>query len=78
VGDDEQGIGGIEAESHDVEFRHAETIVDGRADPQVRGRRPRRPARVLQDADVVVPAADRGRPARTGGSAPPMPPKLTV
>jgi hypothetical protein len=29
VGHDEQGIGGIEAESHDVEFRHAETIVRG-------------------------------------------------
>jgi hypothetical protein len=35
--------------------------------PPVRGRRPRRPAGSLQDADTVVPAAGRGRPARTGG-----------
>src|ERR1035437_9664966 len=34
------------------------------ADPLVRGRRPRRPSR------AVVPAAGRGRPARTRGSAP--------
>src|ERR1035441_8435524 len=42
----------------------------GGADPLVRGRRPRRPAGALQDADVV-PAAGRGRPARSRGSAPP-------
>src|ERR1035441_9950569 len=35
----------------------------GGADPLVRGRRPRRPAR-------FIPAAERGRPARTRGSAP--------
>src|ERR1019366_3041139 len=39
------------------------------------GRRPRRPAGALQDADVVVPAAGRGRPGPEGtptrGSAPP-------
>src|ERR1035437_4738980 len=35
------------------------------ADPLVRSRRPRRPSR------TVDPAAGRGRPARTRGSAPP-------
>src|ERR1035438_8583216 len=34
---------------------------------------PRRPAGAPQDADVVVSAAGRGRPARTRGSAPPGP-----
>ncbi len=38
--------------------------------PPVRGRRPRRPARGLQGADIEVPDAGRGRPARTRGSAP--------
>ena len=37
---------------------------NGGADPQVRGRRPRRPARTLQDADRIVPAAGRGRDPR--------------
>jgi len=41
------------------------------ADPPVRGRRPRRPARVVEEADTAAPAAGRGRPARTRGSAPP-------
>src|SRR5674476_1329996 len=41
--------------------------------PLDRGRRPRRPARTLQDADPVVPDAGRGRPAQTGGSAPQLP-----
>src|ERR1035441_6194090 len=36
--------------------------------------RPRRPARALHDADPVVPAAGRGRPAQTGGPAPHRPP----
>src|SRR5664279_5560208 len=45
--------------------------MKGGADPLVRGRRPRRPAGTLQDADVAVAAAGRGRPARTRGSAPP-------
>jgi hypothetical protein len=40
-------------------------------DPLVRVGRPRRPAGALHDADTVGPAAGRGRPARTGGSAPP-------
>src|ERR1035441_3192188 len=44
----------------------------GGADPLVRGRRPRRPAGTLQGADIVGPAAGRGRPARTRGSAPPF------
>ena len=35
--------------------------------PLVRGRRPRRPAGALHDADTVGPAAGRGRPARTRG-----------
>src|ERR1019366_4029139 len=43
----------------------------GGADPLVRGRRPRRPAGALHDASIVGPAAGRGRPARTRGSAPP-------
>ena len=42
--------------------------------PPVRGRRPRRPARALQDAEIVAPDAGRGRPARTRGSAPPIRP----
>src|ERR1035437_332296 len=33
----------------------------------IRRHRPRRPARTLQDADIVVPAAGRGRPPRTRG-----------
>src|ERR1035438_7296126 len=41
------------------------------------GRRPRRPARAVLDADSVVPAAGRGRPGPEGtptrGAAPPMP-----
>src|ERR1035438_5148546 len=48
---------------------YLQVLGGGGADPLVRGRRPRRPARALQDADVVVLAAGRGRPARTGGSA---------
>src|ERR1017187_1329593 len=44
----------------------------GGADPLVRGRRPRRPVRTLQDADALFPAAGRGRLARTRGSAPPL------
>src|ERR1022692_1626089 len=44
-------------------------LIVGRP-PPVRGRRPRRPARALHDADPIVPAAGRGRPARTRGSAP--------
>src|ERR1035441_6904174 len=44
---------------------------NGGADPLVRGRRPRRPAGALHGADIVGPAAGRGRPARTRGSAPP-------
>src|SRR5450759_4379991 len=46
------------------------TCINGGAVPLDRGRRPRRPACALQAADPVVPAAGRGRPARTGGSAP--------
>src|ERR1035438_8311588 len=38
----------------------------GGADPLVRGRRPRRPACTLQDADAVVPAAGQGCPADQG------------
>src|ERR1035438_8263591 len=30
------------------------------------------PSRALPDAGIAVPAAGRGRPARTGGSAPPL------
>src|ERR1035441_2844465 len=45
--------------------------------PLVRGRRPRRPAGALPGADVVVPAAGRGRPGPEGtptwGSAPQEP-----
>src|ERR1022692_3012819 len=37
------------------------------------GRRPRRPAGAPPDADIVVPAAGRGGPPRTRGSAPPFP-----
>ena len=40
------------------------------ADPLVCGRRPRRPARAWQSAGTTVPAAGRGRPAQTRGSAP--------
>src|ERR1035438_6080343 len=48
--------------------------IDGGADPQVRGRRPRRPAHTLQSADIVISAAGPGAPAGTRGSAPPKPP----
>src|ERR1019366_8115840 len=34
--------------------------------PPVRGRRPRRPARTVQHADPIVPAAERGRPGPEG------------
>src|SRR5450755_3007594 len=44
--------------------------------PPVRGRRPRRPAGALLDADADVSAAGCGRPARTGGSAPPRKPSV--
>src|ERR1035438_1968799 len=50
----------------------------GGADPLVRGRRPRRPAHTWQGADIVVPPAGRARPARTRGSAPPVPPVLQL
>src|ERR1035438_7754100 len=50
----------------------------GGADPLVRGRRPRRPAHTWQGADIVAPAAGRGRLARTRGSAPPLPPDLQL
>src|ERR1035441_8630207 len=39
-------------------------------DPLVCGRRPRRPACVLQNGVAAVPAAGRGRAAQTRGSAP--------
>src|ERR1017187_8066380 len=48
------------------------TSIHGGEVPLDRGRRPRRPVRTRQDADVVVSAAGPGGPARTGGSAPPI------
>src|ERR1019366_8716422 len=55
--------------------RQRTVCADGGADPPVRGRRPRRPARAMQDVDHVVPVAGRGHPGPegtpTGGAAPP-------
>src|ERR1035441_9034698 len=55
------------AKSHERSGTIARTAGPGGADPPVRGRRPRRPAGALQDADIVVPGsgtrasrADRG------------------
>src|ERR1035438_1829272 len=59
-------------------LRNGQSDLFGGADPLVRGRRPRRPAHALQGADIVVPAPGRGRPARTRGSAPPLPPDLQL
>ena len=56
MGDDEQGIGGIEAESHDVEFRHAETIVRGAEGM----------GRELRPEESRISAADGGRGLRRG------------
>src|ERR1035438_936553 len=66
------GMGLQPAKFHEKMGTVASTWPGG-ADPLVRGRRPRRPAHVRQDADVVGPAAGRGRPARTRGSASPFP-----
>src|ERR1035438_5198767 len=51
-----------------------QAVAVGGADPLVRGRRLRRPAHVWQGADIVVPAAGRGRPSPEGTPGPGGPP----
>src|ERR1035438_3032490 len=53
-----------------IVFAPPRTCIDRGAVPLAGDRRPRRPALALQDADIVAPAAGRGRPAQTRGSAP--------
>ena len=45
--------------------------LHGGADPQVRGRRPRRPARTLQETDIVIRAGGTGASRADQGSTPP-------
>src|ERR1017187_1431043 len=62
-------LAGESAQCH-ILFAQPHTCIDCGAVPLDCGRRPRRPACALQAADIVAPAAGRGRPAQTRGSAP--------